>query len=171
MVSIKKSELVELYAVLKDLSNKQIPIKFNVANNLALIEPIVQNYQREREKIFWEHVKIDQNGDPVLTQDAKKELNWKEGDQIPLELPFVAYEYEKPLSEMIKKMGMLAETVDEIDFYQEDINRKISIKVNENGKEIYKEVSILSLIEDPNSPILPAHIGLLAKFCFKNLIS
>ena len=133
---MKQGKILELYGTLAHLGSQETPLKFSIVKNLRILEKNQESFQEQKELKFKELAKVDGNGDYVLTEGAKVEIDKKNINSSML--PFGAYEYKE--DDGLKKMTLFIEELKgvdvKVDLFEVSLQKKILIG---EGKEVTLE--------------------------------
>lgn len=164
-VKLTNQKVKALYMNLNNVSKLQnIPFKFAIIQNMAMLKPSYEEIIAEESKMFKENVKLDNNGDGVIRQDIIDEYKAAK-TPMPVSLPYNFFEYEegvtfKDFDKKIKEF-YTKEYDGEFKLTQEKLSRNIKIKDKDGA---FKEHSIKDIIEDPNHSLNADMIGYLLEY-------
>lgn len=157
---VKTREIVELFTNLQQLGQlSKIPMKFTVARNAKLLQPIVEKFNDDKDALFKAHVLLNESGELILKDTFK-------GADLSNGAPFEAFQFSSDEAEVLfnEKLEELMSTEVEVDFYTESPQRKVMISTEVEGKVVYTESTIEEVLEDPNNDISTGVVALLLEY-------
>lgn len=155
-------QIVELSEIMtKMAAMPKNPLKFCIARNARITDPIILEFHQKKDDIFNECVKFDGEGKPCILEDKLED--WKELKAKNKGIPFEFHEFndkddEKTFFNSLKKL--LDEEM-EVELITESLGRIIKVS-NEDGQ--YTDCTIEAILEDPTNNIDINTISVFMKY-------
>jgi hypothetical protein len=159
-VSISNKKLTGLFAVLKHLATLTLPMKFTIARNLKSIEPQYEAYTEEKDALHKKSVLVDDKGENVIKEQFVEFLPKMQV------VPYEWFEYgsEEEEKEFFDALTELNDREVEIALHQEDLNRKVKVKLTSEKSESYETLTLEQILEDPSTQIGGDAIAILLEY-------
>jgi len=159
-VNISNQKMTGLYSVLKSLSQSTLPMKFTIARNLKAIEPLFEAYTEAKDVIHKKYVLVDEKGDNAIKQQYQSLL-----DKAPV-VPYNWFEYESEEGEkkFFDELQELNDVCVDINLQQEDLKRKVKVKLVGEKSESYETLTLEEVLEDPSTQINGDALSVLLEY-------
>ena len=159
-VSISNRKLTGLFGVLKHLATLALPMKFTIARNVKSIESKFESYTDEKDAVHKKYVMVDDKGENVIKEQFVEFLPKMQT------VPYEWFEYGDAENEkkFFEELNALNDEEVEIELHQEDLNRKVKVKLVSEKSESYETLTLEQILEDPSTPIGGDAIAILLEY-------
>lgn len=161
-VELTNQKMTGLYAILKALSKSTLPIKFTIARNLKSVEEFYTTYTEKKDALHKAAVMLDDEGDSVVKDEFKEIVQSGRMPSIPYE--WFEYQNEEAKESFFKELKELNETTVSIKLAQEDLKRKIKVRLQGEKSESIETLTLEEIIEDPSSNVNADAIAALLEY-------
>ena len=155
-VKLSYTEIAGLHSVLKELSDKPLPMKFAIARNFTALEEANAKYQSEKEALHMKYVVVSDGGMAIVKQQFREHIDKMQA------IPYQWFEYNslEEEKELLDKLFKLGKQEVELSLTQEDLQR--TVKIKSNGS--YESLTLQEALDDPSADINADAISVLLKY-------